>query len=450
MRAERRPTYSAVVTLYFLACVGIALLLGSWVLSTHGLPNWVDVGFFWVVASLANIIGRVEVPLGSLRVVDGDTPQGIPLAPGFIVLVTAAYATRPSTAITVAIIPALSELIKAERRTPLRLAFNTAQESIYVGVASIAFWAVRDNASGIVGSFAAAFVGALLAVALNHLLVGIGVALIQRVAFKEVVRRMAWPAPLSLGFGLIALLIASLYVRFGPVSTLFLFMPLTALRVVREAKLSLDAAIKRTLTDFARAVDEKDPYTYRHSDRVAMMTVELHKELGTRARDYDRRWSAALLHDVGKVAIPAEILTKTAALTPAEYEAIKSHPTLGAEAVQEIDLFRELAPEIRYHHERVDGRGYPDGLVGEQIPFEARVLAVADAFDALTSDRPYRRALTPHEALAELSRSAGVQHDRDVVGALHRVVAKGVTFVRPERQVTARTSESRLSAVQTA
>ena len=148
MRAERQPTYSAVVRLYVVVVVTTAALLAAWVISRYGSPVWSDSAFFWVVASLANIIGRVDVPLGSLRLVDDDKAPGIPLAPGFIVLVTAAYATQPSTAIAVALIPALSELVKAERRAPLRLAFNTAQESIYVGAASIAFWGLRGTVPG--------------------------------------------------------------------------------------------------------------------------------------------------------------------------------------------------------------------------------------------------------------------------------------------------------------
>jgi polar amino acid transport system substrate-binding protein len=133
--------------------------------------------------------------------------------------------------------------------------------------------------------------------------------------------------------------------------------------------------------------------------------------------------------------VPAEILTKAGPLTSAEYDAIKSHPGLGAEVVHAIELFRDLAPEIRHHHERLDGRGYPDGLVGDEIPFAARVLAVADAFDALTSDRPYRKAHSSAEAVGELWKSAGLQHDPVVLEALQAVLDRGFTFVRPEKPV---------------
>jgi hypothetical protein len=279
MRAERKA-HSAHVRLYVVGVVSLSALLAAWIVRHWGAPQWRDALFFLTVASFANVIGRVDVPLGGLSLVEEDKSRGIPLAPGFIVLVTAAYVTRPSTAIAVASVSAATELLVPESRHPLKLLFNRSQEVIYVGTASVAYWSIRDLVNGVSGAFLAAAIAALIAVVLNHSLVGLVVALDRRVAMKEVIRRMAWPAPLSLGFGLVALLIATLYAELGAASALFFFMPLTALRVVREAKMSLDAAVQRTVTDFARAVDEKDPYTYMHSDRVAMITVELHRELG--------------------------------------------------------------------------------------------------------------------------------------------------------------------------
>lgn len=450
MRAERHGVHSRVIQAYVAVVTFCAALLAAFALSHWGAPSWGSVAFFVGVATFANRIGRVEVPLGGLTVVDQDKPPGIPLAPGFIVLITAAYATRPSTAVTVAALAAFAELMESGRRHPLKLVFNRSQEVVYVGSASFIYWGLRALVPGVAGAFLSAAVAALIAVVLNHLLVGLVIALDRGVSMSEVVRRMSWPAPLSLGFGLVALLVATLYTEFGWGSALFLFMPLTALRVVREAKMSLDAAIERTVTDFARAVDDKDPYTRRHSDRVATITVELHRELGTKAKELERRWSGAVLHDVGKVAVPAAILTKEGALTSEEFDSIKLHPSLGAEVVEQIDVFRDLAPEIRHHHERLDGRGYPDGLVGEDIPFAARVLAVADAFDALTSDRPYRLALSDDAAMAELWHSAGRQHDARVLTALQSVLARGVTFVRSDRASRVAIERPPLKSVRTA
>jgi putative nucleotidyltransferase with HDIG domain len=434
LRAESRVRYSIGVRLRVTVLTGVAVALATWIFLVWGSPDFGSVAFFVLAAGIAELAGHVELPIGGLRLLDGESaPPGVPLAPGFIVLVTAAFATRPSTALVVAMLADLPELLRRDQRILTKRVFNAAQQGIYVGCASIVFVGTSVLWDGAFGLFAGAAAGALVAVLLNHGSVAVMVAAEHHVSIREVLRQTAWPAPLSVGFGLVALLIATLYTEFGFLSALFLFMPLTALRVVRGAKLALDAATKQTLTDFARAVDEKDPYTYFHSDRVAMITTELHRELGARAKDLDRRWAAAILHDVGKVAVPSEVLGKTGPLDDAEFDLIKAHPGLGAEVVEKVDLFRDLGPEIRHHHERMDGRGYPCAISGEDIPYAARVLAVADAFDALTSDRPYRRALSSSDALAELQRSAGKHHDPEVVAALERILARGVTFVKPDR-----------------
>lgn len=431
MRAEERHRYSAGVLVRVLILTISAMVLAAWIISRWGGPSFASVAFFVGAAAFAEVAGHVELPIGGLRVLDGDKAPGVPLAPGFIVLVTAAFSTRPSTALVVALLADLPELARRDQRNAVKRVFNSAQQAVYIGLASVVFVELSRVIPNALGRFVAATIGVLVAVTLNHLFVSVIVSAEHHVAVTEVLRQTAWPAPLSIGFGLVALLIATLYAEFGFVSALFLFMPLTALRMVRGAKLALDAATKRTLIDFARAVDEKDPYTYFHSDRVAMVTTELHRELGVKGKELDRRWAAAILHDVGKVAVPSSVLGKAGPLTDDEFDVIKRHPGLGADVVAKVELFRDLGPEIRHHHERMDGRGYPDGLCGDDIPHAARVLAVADAFDALTSDRPYRRALAADEAVAELARSAGEHHDPVVLAALERLLARGVTFVKP-------------------
>ena len=126
---------------------------------------------------------------------------------------------------------------------------------------------------------------------------------------------------------------------------------------------------------------------------------------------------AALLHDLGKIAVPKAILQKEGKLSEEEFRLIREHPVIGGEIVQEINLLQDMAPLIRHHHERMDGRGYPDGLAGKEIPLGARILAVADSYDAMRTDRPYRKGLTEAEAEAELKRHAGTQFDPEIVYA---------------------------------
>jgi diguanylate cyclase (GGDEF)-like protein len=180
----------------------------------------------------------------------------------------------------------------------------------------------------------------------------------------------------------------------------------------------------RTLASaLARAVDAKDAYTRSHCQTVSQLCGLIGAELGLDTGRLTRLRLAGLLHDVGKIGVPDAILNKPAKLTDDEYEHMKRHSLLGYDIVQAADMEVE-ARWVRHHHERFDGAGYPDGLSGEEIPLESRVILVADAFEAMTSDRPYRQAPGQSFAILELGRHAGTQFDPAVVEALTRVLAR--------------------------
>jgi diguanylate cyclase (GGDEF)-like protein len=181
----------------------------------------------------------------------------------------------------------------------------------------------------------------------------------------------------------------------------------------------------RTLSSaLARAVDAKDSYTRSHCQTVSQLSGLIGAELGFEGERLTRLRLAGLLHDVGKIGVPDAILNKPAKLTDGEYELMKRHSLLGYDIVQAADMELE-ARWVRHHHERYDGRGYPEGLAGEAIPLESRIILVADAFEAMTSDRPYRKAPGQSFALQELHRNAGTQFDPNVVDALTRVLERG-------------------------
>ena len=180
----------------------------------------------------------------------------------------------------------------------------------------------------------------------------------------------------------------------------------------------------RTLASaLARAVDAKDAYTRSHCQTVSQLCGLIGAELGFETGRLTRLRLAGLLHDVGKIGVPDAILNKPAALTDQEYEQMKRHALLGYDIVRAADMDVE-ATWVRHHHERFGGGGYPDGLAGEDIPLESRVILVADAFEAMTSDRPYRRAPGQSFAIVELGANAGTQFDPAVVEALTRVLAR--------------------------
>lgn len=163
--------------------------------------------------------------------------------------------------------------------------------------------------------------------------------------------------------------------------------------------------------------------TSTHSQRVSRLCLQMAGFLGTNPEDWWLLRTAALLHDVGKMAVPTAILTKAGPLTPEERAMMNAHPARGAEILDRTTHLREAAGIVRHHHERPDGSGYPDRLRGEAIPSLARLIAVADAYDAMTTERPYRRPVTPQAAMRELFRHAGTQFDPEAVVAMGRVAA---------------------------
>src|SRR5207244_7680650 len=175
----------------------------------------------------------------------------------------------------------------------------------------------------------------------------------------------------------------------------------------------------------AGAVDQKDPYTRGHSDRVTRYSLLIAKEMGHPEEFLEIVRVSAQLHDVGKIGIEDRILKKPGALTPEECEIMKTHTTKGANILRPVTQLREMLPGIELHHEALDGRGYPYGLKGDQIPLLPRVIAVADTFDALTTNRPYQQAHDPIEALRIIHNLAGKRLDPAAVAALTAVFERG-------------------------
>lgn len=176
-----------------------------------------------------------------------------------------------------------------------------------------------------------------------------------------------------------------------------------------------------TLEALSSTLDAKDSYTRGHSERVAHLAVAIAEQLKLERADLDRIWIAGRLHDVGKIGVPESVLLKPGGLTDAEFEQIKRHPTIGFEILRGVPGVEPMLPAVLHHHERWDGRGYPAGLAGENIPVDARIMAVADTFDAMSSKRSYRDSLPREVVLAELERSRGSQLDAHMVDAFMRV-----------------------------
>ena len=184
----------------------------------------------------------------------------------------------------------------------------------------------------------------------------------------------------------------------------------------------------QTILALAKTVDEKDAYTRGHLEEVTKYGMIVAEELMDSVKmdiDMEELKTALLLHDIGKIGVPDALLHKASSLTPEEFEIMKQHTEIGARILEPIEKLKKVGRIIRHHQEKCDGTGYPDGLRGEDIPIEARIISVVDAYHAMTSDRPYRKALPEETALNELKNKSGTQFDADIVEAFMKAYKKG-------------------------
>jgi HD-GYP domain-containing protein (c-di-GMP phosphodiesterase class II) len=198
-----------------------------------------------------------------------------------------------------------------------------------------------------------------------------------------------------------------------------------AIEQIQQAATTNKELFLGSIRMLANAIDEKDPYTRGHSERVAFYSMVMAKHMGMTEQEVERVYLSGIIHDVGKIGIEDKILRKPAALTEEEYEIMKQHPRKGQHILDAVPLLKEMAGPGLAHHENMDGSGYPDGLKGDEIPLLGRIVSVADAFDAMTTDRPYSKAMTFEAALARLRFVAGKKFDITCVEAIERAAAAG-------------------------
>lgn len=222
-----------------------------------------------------------------------------------------------------------------------------------------------------------------------------------------------------------ALNLNALLLDFVLSSFLFLVLWLISTLLLRAQRKLREQSLKMVMA-LISLTEAKDPYAGGHSLNVAEKAVAIGEVMGLSKEEIEDLRVAALLHDIGKIGIPSEILHKPSRLTMAEFEVMKSLPAASAEIVQAFEPLAATIPAILYHHERYDGEGYPDGLRGEEIPLLARVLAVANSIEAMRSERPYRPAMTREEMMATLKEGAGSQWDPQVVKAALKMLEKAL------------------------
>ncbi|GGQ25060.1 putative nucleotidyltransferase with HDIG domain [Actinomadura coerulea] len=371
--------------------------------------------------------------------------QGARVSLGFAVSLASVVLLGPAGA---ALVGASAVATGQRRVSPVKRLFNGAQFALSGVAAGIVFRLVGGDGfepgrPGWVGHVIAPFTAALATFVAANLALTAGILLLsERAAARELIHVSGPVAGGCLGYGMFGLLIAGLWGRLGPLVGVLVLLPLLVARWALEQAFAQQRAQSATLAALCQAVETKDPFTRGHCGRVSRAAVMIARQLGMRPARVEALRSTGMLHDVGKIGVPTRILTKDGPLTDEEYAAVQLHPMRGLEIVREIGFLDEALAGIMHHHERMDGGGYPLGLAGDEIPEFARVIGVADAFDVMTSTRPYRKARPIEAAVRELRRCSGSQFDPVMVEAFLRALESDGWGPGTERRAGAGSAES--------
>jgi len=418
-------TYAHPAKLYALIAVTTISAVALLAAVPWSVPGGVDAKFWNGIIAFA-LLGIV-CDSSFLRINFGKVNTSVAFIP---LIAAAALFAHPWPMLIAGLTAAVVDSL-VRKKPAIRVLFNTSQYMLAVGAGQIAF-VVAGGDVGIeswglaVAPFAAL---ALTYFFVNSLSVSLAVSYSSGVSVRESWSRLMGGA---LGYDLfssaLAILLAYLYVQYDLRGLAALLVPLFFVRHVYHMNQQLEQKNREQLNLMVRAVEARDPYTSGHSVRVAEYARALARELGLPARQVDRVETAALLHDVGKMYeefVP--LLRKEGRLTPEERMVMQSHPARGAElASTSAGLRGEVEKAIRHHHENYDGTGYPDGVAGDAIPITARIIMIADTLDAMTTDRPYRKALSFDRVVQELLKYSGIQFDPRLV----RLVISSATIRR--------------------
>ncbi len=319
--------------------------------------------------------------------------------------------------------------------------FNISQMTLtWATVAWIYFWFNQPQVDffGSVQNVFALTLAGLADFGVNSILVSLAISFAQRLPFRH-----AWSQNFSrviwhdLSMVPLGAFLAVLW-RFNPLSIPLAALPLVVVRHSYETANQLQRQTRDALRALVRVIDERDQQTFDHSERVSNYAKLIASALNLPQEEIEVIESAALLHDLGKVGMMNEILFNPEALNPIEEKTARRHAEIGAELLSKFPLFEKGAVLVYHHHERYDGKGYPDGLKGEEIPLGSRIISVADAYQAMTEDRPYRRALSEEAAISELIAGSGSQFDPSVVHAFLQVLPPTI----PQEMATVPTKPS--------
>ncbi len=356
-----------------------------------------------------------------------------------IILMGPAY----TVALTVSAIIIAAAVLGSNRKAWYKVAFNAAMHGVVSAVAGLSYLAFADSdpavASSVYDAIAIGAVG-LLYMGLNQIMVSFVVAFAEDLSLGYVwSRNQQTVLPQLLAMLPMGIVFALLWQSPYPWAVALFLMPMGIVHYSFKARVDLESQMEQALIAMADIVDKRDALTARHSEQVAEYAVRIARQLGVRESQLETISVSARLHDLGKIGINDAILKKPGPLSAEERKDMEKHPEIGATILGFFPLFSKGVALLLHHHERYDGRGYPSGLKREEIPLGARIVQVADAYEAMTSRRYYRAPLPIEEAVDRLRAEAGRQFDPMVVGAFLKVLAE-------EEQRSAETNIRRLEA----
>ncbi|PKM47358.1 MAG: hypothetical protein CVV03_03845 [Firmicutes bacterium HGW-Firmicutes-8] len=343
----------------------------------------------------------------------------------------------PLTAYIEVIGMVLSNIIIKDKSPWYKLLFNCGQSVICVAAAQFAY----SYGGGINGNVDTLNIVPLMMSAVSFFLVNsmaitIILALVQNMSPWEIwISNLRWTFPNMFTLSLLGILMAGIYSHAGYWGVSLFFIPLLLARFIFKSYMDVREVYLNTLEALASALDAKDKYTRGHSERVARYAVKLARELKLPEEQVEKIESTALLHDIGKIGVNAELLSRSGKLSVREYDIVKLHPVIGANIIKDIHDLGSVTDYVRHHHEKYDGSGYPDNLHGENIPLGARIITLADSFDAMTSGRSYRKEVTFEEAIKEVKRCAGTHFDPLLAEVFINCWQEKVPWIRPNSLV---------------
>lgn len=397
------------------AFIGVVIIAGAGVLFWSAFQdpafNPSALAFFIGLALLAEAL-PVSLPKGGL------------VSVGFAIWTAAIFLFGPAAAAFIAASATFSVPAILHRDQLQKFLFNAAQYAISAVAAGAVFVILHgdpllvDASIRFPGMLLPFLSSAAVLYLINSTLPSVAIALTGGISFRRVWLANIYPfIPNFAAMSALGMTMAILYARTSYFGLVLLIVPLMVARQTFRLYKDLRESHISTIRSLVASIETKDTYTRGHSERVAEIAIRIGRHMNLPEKIIERLEYAALLHDIGKIGIPKSILTKAGRLDDNEFNEVRRHPVLGAMIVEEIEFLKDVVPIVFHHHERFDGQGYVDGLQGGYIPLMARILAVADTYDAMTSERSYRPPFTVMQAAEEIAANAGRQFDRRVVEA---------------------------------